>query len=592
MTSITFYGAAGEIGGNKILVEDDTGRRIFLDFGRRMGYAGRYYAEFVQPRSKTGAIDLIRLGVLPKVDGIYRRCMVDFMSICPELGDDADVEREAFEGAPDYWCLPDTLSYEEYLSGNGAPFVDGVFVSHAHFDHIQDISYLSPEIPVYCTEKTELVSRIISDISHSGADIEFYYYSTPEVSLKGESHKTLFPGTPDVKKIRENGEILLEKVGEPFDVETTHKPRKYITLGDCEHTKIGDMDIKLIETDHSLIGSCAYLLKTGGKTILYTGDIRFHGRPDMTLESFCAKVDEPVDVMVIEGTRIDSEKIMTEQDVLEDIAEKVKEVKGLVMVDFGWKDVVRFNTIREAARRNGRVFVIVPRLAYLLYELHRAYPEEYEDPRNMDNVRVYLKRKGGLMYSKADYKKTDAGYLEEWGRNSLKIDRNIIRIKERVMDDSASDNDLRVWELAAAHLTNGIRAYEIREKPEGYIVMLSFWNMNELFALSPPGCDMTGSRFIKAMCEPFNDEMIIDEQKIINWLERFNIGYECEPDENGKKTLERSHVSGHASRPELAELIERISPNMIIPVHTEHPETFMELHDNVLLPKIGEKYTI
>ena len=42
MTSLTFYGGVNEIGGNKILLEDqDT--RIFLDFGMSFSQSGKYF---------------------------------------------------------------------------------------------------------------------------------------------------------------------------------------------------------------------------------------------------------------------------------------------------------------------------------------------------------------------------------------------------------------------------------------------------------------------------------------------------------------------------------------------------------------------
>jgi hypothetical protein len=49
VVTITIYGAAGEIGGNKILLEDrDT--RVLLDFGASFRARGLYYEEFLTPR--------------------------------------------------------------------------------------------------------------------------------------------------------------------------------------------------------------------------------------------------------------------------------------------------------------------------------------------------------------------------------------------------------------------------------------------------------------------------------------------------------------------------------------------------------------
>ena len=51
--------------------------------------------------------------------------------------------------------------------------------------------------------------------------------------------------------------------------------------------------------------------------------------------------------------------------------------EGLVLINFGWKDLTRFNTVYQAAKQNGRTLVITPKLAYLLYEMHVSFPAEY-----------------------------------------------------------------------------------------------------------------------------------------------------------------------------------------------------------------------
>ncbi|KAF5433166.1 mRNA degradation ribonuclease J1/J2 [Candidatus Methanophagaceae archaeon] len=82
--------------------------------------------------------------------------------------------------------------------------------------------------------------------------------------------------------------------------------------------------------------------------------------------------------------------------------------------------------------------------------------------------------------------------------------------------------------------------------------------------------------------------MELDEERFINWLDAFGIGYRlgetplpvgCSNPECSKlkRRIDRAHVSGHASRPELQELISKISPRTLIPVHTERPAVFVEL---------------
>ena len=71
MVELTFYGGVGEIGGNKILLEDlDT--RVLLDFGMSFKQSGKYFSEFLQPRKCNGLGDYFATDLLPDVPGIYR----------------------------------------------------------------------------------------------------------------------------------------------------------------------------------------------------------------------------------------------------------------------------------------------------------------------------------------------------------------------------------------------------------------------------------------------------------------------------------------------------------------------------------------
>ena len=101
------------------------------------------------------------------------------------------------------------------------------------------------------------------------------------------------------------------------------------------------------------------------------------------------------------------------------------------------------------------------------------------------------------------------------------------------------------------------------------------------------------TKYICASTEPFNEEMEIDEEKFFNWLDAFEISYEWE-NKNGKKIFIRRHVSGHASQMELKELISKIDPDMIIPVHTDKAAIFDQLFPgkNIYHPKYGEHIKI
>ena len=72
---------------------------------------------------------------------------------------------------------------------------------------------------------------------------------------------------------------------------------------------------------------------------------------------------------------------------------------------------------------------------------------------------------------------------------------------------------------------------------------MSIWEINQLTDIRPKD-----AIWIKSSCEPFCDEMEIDEERKKHWLEHFNIKEYS------------AHASGHASGIEIMELIHEIKP--------------------------------
>ena len=125
--------------------------------------------------------------------------------------------------------------------------------------------------------------------------------------------------------------------------------------------------------------------------------------------------------------------------------------------------------------------------------------------------------------------------------------------------------------------------------------MFSYWDANELFDLIPTGSEDHNTLYLCASTEPFCEEMEIDETKFINWLDYFKVSYDWEfiDEEKKQKIFVRRHVSGHASKTELKELIQKINPTKIIPIHTEKPKVFEEIFEGkIILPKYGEPIEI
>jgi len=119
---------------------------------------------------------------------------------------------------------------------------------------------------------------------------------------------------------------------------------------------------------------------------------------------------------------------------------------------------------------------------------------------------------------------------------------------------------------------------DFRAEPENYILSLNNYQITELIDLRPP----EGSLYIKSSTEPFDDEMELDWEKMKRWLHRFNL----------LKGMKTAHVSGHASKDEIRDMVEDIGPKMVMPVHTtdDGVETFKNWFDNVVEMRYGDRY--
>ena len=548
MVGITLYGGVAEIGGNKIMVEH-RGTRLMLDFGTRMGFASDFFAEFLGVRSNTELKDKLTIGVLPVIPGVYRSDL-----ICPEGAEELSNNLYQRILPPDSELLrvPGLITYEDYYQEHGQSYLAGILLTHAHMDHTGDIGFLHSSIPLYCSRTTLTLVEAIDDVTT---------FKSKAVRSKGSSVAFTKSGAaPESPKISHKDVLV----------------RDCRILEEGEEQAIGAFGVTLIEVDHSVPGAVSYVLTCAGNgkplRILYTGDIRFHGNKGTTIDDYVNAIGDGIDIMICEGTRIDSDAQLTEEMVRSKIANEIAETEGLVLVDFSWKDTTRYETISKAAESCGRTFVINARLAYLLNKLGLTPLPEH--------VKVFLKRKGSCFYSPDDYSKSK----HEYGYS---------------VDEA--------WTEDSSHYDSGLVAEEIRSNPGTYVLMLSYYDLGQLFDLADATGKLPGSRFIRAQCEPFSDEMELDEERLINWLDAFGIGYSlgdtplpvgCSNPSCSKlkRRIERSHVSGHASRPELQELISKINPRIVIPVHTERPEAFEELvkatgkEIRVIIPELGETY--
>ena len=513
MSTLEFYGGVNEVGGNKIKVNLDS-TSLLLDFGMSFNQAGKYFAEFMSPRKGNGLEDYLEMGLIPDIKGIYR---------------------------------------EDYLRHKGLPFedkpaVDGLLLSHAHADHADYIGFLRNDIPIYMSLNSRIILEVIDAIGYGSKEIltykpEFRYY----INNKGGYSE---------RKLKK-GEILPERdirVLEPYKKET-----------------INNLDVQLAPVDHSLPGAAAYLIEGSEERIVYTGDLRFHGRNKKDSERFVKEASKfSPNIMICEGTRIGSGEhheegyFEFEEDIEKGAYELINGFSGLIIANFPLRDLDRLITFYNIAKSTDRILLITLNQAYMLNLIKERNAEKTIYPTLDDeHIGVYIPRKGKGAYPYDTFVSlVDDDADDEW------IPSN----KEIALKDYAK------WERDYLDLPNAVNSSDIRENECQYILRLDNFTFKELIDIKPEN-----AIYIHSVTEPFNDEMELSYEITENWLNHFNI------------PINKSfHVSGHARGAQLLDMIREINPDVLYPVHTTRIELFDVLKDDgieVIHPKnLNDKF--
>ncbi len=289
--------------------------------------------------------------------------------------------------------------------------------------------------------------------------------------------------------------------------------------------KLGALEVEPVHVDHSVPGSYGFLVHCSEGTIAYSGDFRAHGpRADMTGD-FAKKAEEAEPRMFLcEGTNLVRGDLRTEGEVLEKVDQVTKKTKGLVLSNFSTADIDRLKTFHEGARRNNRVLAVSLKQDYLLRawlkDKNLKVPDVFNDP----NIVVYQK-------SKKTYYNWEKEIL---GMTSVKTSKDVKDMQEKVILGST-----------------------------GY-------DMNEVLDIHPS----PGGAFINSSSEPFNEEMELDHERFVNWLNHFGL------------PMYQIHSSGHMMPTDLRETIRTVRPETLVPIHTEQPELYGSFVKD--LAKIGQ----
>jgi Cft2 family RNA processing exonuclease len=160
--------------------------------------------------------------------------------------------------------------------------VDAVILSHAHQDHLGSIPVLMrrhPRAPVFMTEATRLLSDVML---HNSVNVMLKKRDDGVPNYPLFSHREVdglvrrWQTVPLHQRFDLNGERL--RIDEDVDV-----------------------SIEFYDAGH-ILGSVGTMIRSGGRSIFYTGDVQFD---DQTIMQAARFPEEPLDVLIIETTRGD-----------------------------------------------------------------------------------------------------------------------------------------------------------------------------------------------------------------------------------------------------------------------------------------------
>ena len=432
--------------------------------------------------------------------------------------------------------IPSDLDISSFPSLN----IDAVLLSHAHMDHFGNISLLDEKIPIVASPTSIVLLKAIRDCSIATLNNEVAYFTK---KIRAEDDRIL---KTDKKT------VYCREFFSTSDFPLTLDNFLSIRFTKKEFEK-GDLcvlkdfstpfKIKAFEVDHSIYGATAYII-SGENTVAYSGDFRLHGKKSEFSNNFISAA-KSASVLIIEGTRATKKDFNEPEEIIYQNCLKLVEMsKDLVIADFTARNFERLETFQEIAKKVGRKLIITTKDAYLLKALEKV--DGLNRTKDMLIYKMLKVRPKGWEY-----------YL-------LKNEQDI----------------------------NLIDPMEISKNPEQYLLCFSFFDVKNLLDIKP----IKGT-YIYSSSEAFEEESEFDFIRLNNWLKHFGFeihGFEIIEQEGKLKPdfVRGFHASGHLSQSEIRWAIERIDPDVIIPVHTENPQWFGEKFENSVLLKDGQTFTI
>lgn len=358
---------------------------------------------------------------------------------------------------------------------------DGVIISHAHIDHYGLLKYINTNIPIYLSAGT--------------------------------------------KKIIEISQLF--KITDTFLMNSN----TFMMYKDFE---IGDFTIKSFLMDHSAFDAAAFEISVEGKTVIYTGDFRGHGRKFICLDRFIKNARKQSDILLTEGTmfgRLD-EKVLTEIELEAAVFGEISRKNLPVLFQTSSQNIDRLVTFFKVAVKSDRLFILDVYTANILFELNKLGFNLPCPSKEYSNIKVFYP----------------------------------YRITQKLFNNIGQ-------EYAKRFSPQYISMQNLNEMQNNIIMACRPSMMKDL-----EKCNLKNGLFVYSMWQGYREN---DYQKRFeNFL---NI--------NGFET-KYIHTSGHAAISDIKRVIYELNPKKIIPIHTMFPKSFIDISNKIELLEDGKTINI
>lgn len=313
-TIFTMYSGLHTIGGVNASVSygDD---RVIFEFGSAYDPSTAVFDEKVLQRKENWVRDHLKIGLLPKIDGIYRR---------KDLGDYPLVSEE-----------------ESQLN-------TAVFITHLHLDHMALMGMLSPEIPVYLHKNAQIIQRALEETGKGIKTVERTYRDIIPF-------ETITVGDIEVLP------ILCQ--------DTSYYDFAFlITTPDGTIHWTGDLSLHGLQAERTI--HQMEILKKRGVDVMLCDCTSFMDNVLSLMVPDCDPKKILPDPEVPEG-------MLSDAEYLQSMFKQVENLKGLCIFNFYEREMEAAERFIEWAKKLDRLCVFEPETAYIVYKFFNIKPNIY-----------------------------------------------------------------------------------------------------------------------------------------------------------------------------------------------------------------------